>query len=144
VYWPTRWVRHRVQKIIVFACNSFDLLFLAHKCHSFPLKTLLGLGKTCQTIAFLAWLKYSRDRGELEHDAPVKADQKGDDNYMSGDDESELDEDDGDGEAKKEAEVIEVDTPIRIPRKPKHAKTSTNGKSTKSTGTNSPHLVVGT
>lgn len=24
-----------------------------------------GLGKTCQTIAFLAWLKYSREKGEL-------------------------------------------------------------------------------
>ena len=45
----------------------------------------MGLGKTCQTIAFLAWLKYAREKGELGEENEIV--------FKTGD---QLEDDDGD------------------------------------------------
>jgi len=96
----------------------------------------LGLGKTCQTIAFMAWLKYSRSKGDIEEAGDSQQPTK-----KSND----MDSDDGD-ESGDDVEVLDGDSPKPVDKKlstNKYANVSMrrNDEET-SPSTRLPHLVV--
>lgn len=87
-----------------------------------------SLGKTCETIAFLAWLRYSRQKGELEENEIVfkAGDQHGDDN----------DDNDGDGLLSEDDDEPEV-------KRKEHAHVSMRKEDEQSSpDTRLPHLIV--
>ena len=89
----------------------------------------MGLGKTCQTIAFLAWLKDSRSKGAVKEVDVANVDKKG---------EALSDHDDDDEDS--DTEVIHLDG--ATPSKNKHAQVSMRSRADDSAGDKCPHLVV--